>query len=148
EVPQYVGEGGWPQVGHAGGVQRRAGVQRIDGDDVGVLQPGQPLRLAQGLGGDLQGHEPVGQVTLSGQVDAAERAAAQLGQQVEAEEGAADLGQLDEVAGAVAEQGGGDGGTVQAYVLVGVAPGIEGDVRSLQRITPQGRQAVLSGPVL
>ena len=61
-------------------------MHRVNRHDVGVLQLGQSLRLAQNVGRNLQGHVARGQVALLGQVDAAEGAAAELCQQPEAEE--------------------------------------------------------------
>jgi len=94
QVVQDVGQGGRAQVGHAHRLERPGPVQRVDRHDVRVLQAGQLLRLGHDLRGHLQRHQPVGQFPLPGQVDAAEGALAQFGQQVKAEERSAHLGQF------------------------------------------------------
>ena len=67
-------------------------MDRVDRHDVGVLQLGERPRFAEQLGDDLQHHEAVGQLALPGQIDAAEGAPTQLGEQAKAEELAPDPG--------------------------------------------------------
>src|SRR5204863_467980 len=50
----------------------------IEGDDVRVLQPGQSQVFLLIPGGQLEDHGTIAQPALAGQVDAAERAAAEL----------------------------------------------------------------------
>ena len=73
-------------------------VDRVDGDDVGVLQLGECLRLAEELGRDFQRHEAVGQVPLLGEVHPAECSPAQLSNQVKAHEIVAHLGHCGQAA--------------------------------------------------
>ena len=57
-------------------LERTDPVRRIDGDDIGVLEPGEGLILAEQFRRDFQGHRPVGKRDLTGQEHAAERPAA------------------------------------------------------------------------
>ena len=61
-------------------------MDRVDGDDVGVLQLGQGLGLGPLGGGALQDHVAVGQVGLFGQEDAGEGPAPQLAAEQEVED--------------------------------------------------------------
>ena len=85
-VGQGLGQGHAAEVGHAHQVQAGLLVHpvRVDGDDVGVLQPGERLRLARAVAGDLQRHRPVRELTLLGQEDAGEGPPAQLLDEAEA----------------------------------------------------------------
>ena len=57
---------------------RRVGPVRVNGDNVGVLEPGKRLRLARPGSHYLEGHWPVSQMLLLGQVDPRERPPSQF----------------------------------------------------------------------
>ena len=67
-------------------------MDRVNRHDVGVLELGERPRFAEKVGDGLQDDQAIGQLALPGQVDAAERAAPQLGEQTEADQLAADPG--------------------------------------------------------
>ena len=96
-VGQDPRQGDPAEIGHAEQVQpgRRVGSGRIDRDDVRVLEPGQHLRLRDPGAAHLQGHRPVGQLSLGGQEDAGEGAPAQFLDQLEAGDRLAGLGEKD-----------------------------------------------------
>src|SRR5205814_1797678 len=74
--PELVGDRLPAEVRHADDLDRRGGVDRVDRDDVGVLEAGEPLRLAVGPEGDLQGPLPAGEHLPGGEGDPGERPAA------------------------------------------------------------------------
>ena len=86
QIREDVGERGRAEERHADGLEGVCLMDRVDRHDVGVLQLGERPRFVEEVRGDLQDHEAVGQLALPGQVDAAERARAQLGEQAKAEE--------------------------------------------------------------
>ena len=68
-------------------------MDRVDRHDVGVLQLGERPRFAETVGGRVFiTTEAVGQLALAGQIDAAEGAPAQLGEQAEADDSASTRG--------------------------------------------------------
>jgi hypothetical protein len=83
---QHVRQRGRTEVGHAHGLERIGTVDRVDRDDVGVLQLGERLRFAHDVRRDFQGDETVGEIALFGQIDLPERTAAQDGAQMKSKE--------------------------------------------------------------
>ncbi len=83
------------EVGHAEQMQAggRVGPVGIDGNDVGVLQPRQGLRLARAGPRHLEGNGPIGQMLLLGQVNPRECTSSQLLDQPETRDRLAGLGQ-------------------------------------------------------
>ena len=88
------------EIGHAEQVQtgRRVGSVRVDGDDVGVLEPRQRLRLTRAGSRHLQGDGPVGQMLLFREIDPRECASAQLLDQPEPRDRLAGLRERSSVA--------------------------------------------------
>jgi hypothetical protein len=76
---------------HADDLERIAIVNRIQGNNVRVLQLGEKIGFAPDVRGDLHDNVPVGQVFLLGEKHPAEGPAAQLAQQVKVAEMRADL---------------------------------------------------------
>jgi hypothetical protein len=74
----------------------------VEGDDVGVLQPRQRLVFIAPQRGDLQDDGPIREVRLRCEVDAAVRAARQLGGDPEVLQPIADLGEARSGGGAIA----------------------------------------------
>ena len=59
-------------------------VVRVNGDDVRVLEQGERMRLTRAMTRNLEGHRPIGQVTLLGEKDPRHAPPAQLFDQLEA----------------------------------------------------------------
>jgi hypothetical protein len=92
QVVVDVPQGGRPEIGHAHSQQSPDAVDRVDGDDVGVLQLGERLRLVEADRRDLQRDGTRSQVVLACKVHPAERPPAQLPDQPEAQELTSHLG--------------------------------------------------------
>ena len=93
DLLDHLGQGGAAEERHAHRLERPDAVERVDRDDIGVLELGQGLGLAEDVAGDLQRHRPAAEVRLPGEVDPAERPAAQLLLQPEAEENISRFGE-------------------------------------------------------
>ena len=108
-------------------------MERIDRDDVGVLESGELLRLGEAAGGHLEGDGPVGEVALVRQIDAAEGAAAQLTDDAEAQELLAHFRERNEALGQPGQAGVGVVRLAEEADRAGVAPrlapGVEAGVR-------------------
>jgi hypothetical protein len=74
----------------------------VDGDDVGVLKPGEGRGFSSDVGRHLEGHGAVGEAALAGKEHPPEGAAAQLADQPEAEEVAPGGGHVNKAIGQVA----------------------------------------------
>jgi len=85
-----VGKRRAPEVGHADGLQAAGAVDRVNGHDVGVLQPRQQMRLALEVDGDLESHGSLGQAALACEEDPTKSSATEFGDQREALEIVAD----------------------------------------------------------
>ena len=82
---QDVGQGRRTEVWHAHRRKIFGTVHRVDRHDVGVLEPGQGLRLAEDVGGNLQDDAAAGEARLLSQIDAAEGPLTQLLKEPETE---------------------------------------------------------------
>ena len=91
---EYLEERDPAEVRHAKQMQAggRVGPVGIDGNDVGVLQPRQGLRLARAGPRHLEGNGPIGQMLLLGQVNPRECPSSQLLDQAETRDRLAGLG--------------------------------------------------------
>src|SRR5262249_48796581 len=90
KVAKHIGQRGGSEVRHAHGLKWPGVMQRVNWDNVRVLELGQPMRLTADAGRYFQSNQPVGKITLVGQIYPPKRAAAEHRQQPEAEKGAAD----------------------------------------------------------
>ena len=85
-----VGDGAAAEVRHADDLHRRRVVDRVDRDDVGVLEAGEPFGLLGRPEGDLERDRPAGERFLARQEHAGERPLPKLLHQLEPEERVAD----------------------------------------------------------
>ena len=94
-VLQDLGQCGPAEVGHAEQVEpgRPVDPMGMHRDDVGMLEPGQGLRLAGAAPADFQRDGPIRQLPFPGEEDPRERAATQLLDQVEPGDRLARLGE-------------------------------------------------------